>query len=241
MSTTTRKDVRAIHHLIAMACALKWLEENCQPHEWRHAAPAFDGDTEAALSLSVSLRNELRGAVAVAMWRAKVPRPAYRVFLRSTWMHNHREVEAAAQNRRTLAYMFRYAAFEPPAELPDVVTLWRGTSYLPIEDAQKGYSWTTDRDMACWFSMRFAEFNGSPLVLTANVSKHEIAMFTNERSESEVLLLRPPTASIDGNASDWSYWHQRKQKAMDTDRKDFLNSVPPPCLHLASGRADHGL
>ena len=61
--------------------ALGWLKENGQPFEWRHAVPAFDGDMEAAFSLSVALRSELLGAVAVAMWRAKVPRPAYRVFL----------------------------------------------------------------------------------------------------------------------------------------------------------------
>lgn len=207
--------------------ALKWLEENCQPFEWKHAAPAFDGDMEAAFSLSVALRNDLRGVVAVVMWRAKVPRPAYRVFLGSTWMHDHREVEAAAQNRRTLAHMFRYAAFASPPELPDMVTVWRGTSYLPIKEAQTGYSWTTDKDMACWFAMRFASTNGKPLVLTANVSKREIAMFTNDRGENEVLLLRPPTARIDGNASDWSDGHQRKQKAMDADRNAFLNRMPP--------------
>lgn len=205
--------------------ALKWLEENCLPHEWRHAAPAFDGDMEEAFSLSCALRNELRGAVAVAMWRAKVPRPAYRVFLRSTWMHDHREVEAAAQNRRTLAYMFRYAAFELPAELPDVVTVWRGTSYLSLEDAKKGYSWTTDRDMACWFAMRFSESNGSPLVLTADIAKCDIALFTNERGESEAVLMRPPTARIDGNASDWSDGYQRKKKAMDADRMAQLRAA----------------
>lgn len=173
-------------------CTLKWLKENGMSFEWEHAAPAFDGDMEAAFSLFVSLRNELRGVVAVAMWRAKVPRPAYRVFLSSAWMKDHREVEAAAQNRRTLAHMFRYAAFELPAELSDVVTVWRGTSHLSLEDSKKGYSWTTDRDMACWFAMRFAESNGSPLVLTADIAKRDIAMFTNEREESEAVLMRPP-------------------------------------------------
>lgn len=206
-------------------CALEWIKENGMPYEWEYAAQAFDGDIEAAFSLCVALRNELRGAVAVAMWRAKVPRPAYRAFLSSAWMHDHREVEAAAQNRRTLAFMFRYAAFELPAELPDVVTVWRGTSYLSLEDAKKGYSWTTDRDMACWFAMRFAEFNGSPLVLTADIAKRDIAMFTNERGESEAVLMRPPTARIDGNASDWSDGHQRKQKAMDAYRKSQLRAA----------------
>ena len=206
---------------IGRMSALRWLEKNCQPFEWEHAASAFDGDVDAAFSLSVALRNELRGVVAVAMWRAKVPKPAYRAFLGPAWDHDHREVEAAAQNRRTLAYMFRYAAFELPAELPDVVTVWRGTSYIPIKEAKNGYSWTTDRDVACWFAMRFAEFHGSPLVLTADISKRDIAFFTNERSESEVVLMRPPVSRIDGNASDWSDGHQRKTKRVKLTAKLF--------------------
>lgn len=207
---------------VKRASALRQLKEHCQPFEWRHAASAFDGDVDAAMSLCVALRNELRGVVAVAMWDTRVSRPAYRAFLGSAWDHDHREVETAAQDRRTLACMFRYAAFELPAELPDVVTVWRGTSYISIEDAQNGYSWTTDRDVACWFAMRFAESNGSPLVLTADIAKRDIAFFTNERSESEVVLMRPPVSRIDGNASDWSDGYQRKEKA---NRKASLGMV----------------
>lgn len=207
------------------AFALQRLKEICQPFEWRHAASAFGGDVDAAMSLCVELPNELLGAVAVAMWRTKVPRPAYRAFFGNAWRREHREVEAAAQNRRTLAYMFRYAAFELPAELPDVVTVWRGTSHISIEDAQNGYSWTTDRDVACWFAMRFAASNGSPLVLTADIAKRDIAFFTNERNESEVVLMRPPVSRIDGNASDWSDGHQRRKKASEANRMAFLSMV----------------
>lgn len=205
--------------------ALTWLEKHGYPHEVKHARAAFDGDVEAASDLSCALENHKRGAVAVAMWRAKVPVEAFRAYLSAVWGHDHRYVIEAAKTRRTLAYMFRYAAFPLPAELPDMVTVWRGTSYLAIGDDKTDYSWTTDRDMACWFAMRFAENNGSPLVLTGDVAKRDIALFTNERSESEAVLMRPPAARIDGDVSDWNACYQRKQVAMDIDLKTYLNSA----------------
>lgn len=207
------------------AVTLHWLEKNGYQHELKHAHAAFDGDVEAAFSLSVALDNHKRGAVAVAMWRAKVRVEAFQVFLSAVWGHDHRHLIEAAQTRRTLGYMFRYAAFPLPAELPDVLTVWRGTSSLPIDIAKTGFSWTTDRDVACWFAMRFAEHNGSPLVLAADIAKTDIALFTNDRSESEAMLIKPPTARIDGNLSDWQACSQRKESALNIDRKAYLNSA----------------
>lgn len=187
------------------ALTLQRLSEICAPHEWEHVEAAFDGDADAADALSVALSNSKRGAVAVAMWRAKVEREAFRAYFESVWVHDHRHVIAAAESRRTLGHMFRYAAFPMPAELPDVVTLWRGSSWLTIAEAKKGYSWTTDRSTACWFAVRFAQANGRPLVLRADVAKSDIALFSNDRSESEAVLIRPPAAAVvDGNVSDWT-------------------------------------
>ena len=79
--------------------------------------------------------------------------------------------------------------------------------------------------MACWFAMRFADNNGSPLVLAADITKCDIALFTNDRDENEAMLIKPPTARIDGNLGDWRACYQRKQAAMDTDHKAYLNSA----------------
>lgn len=212
--------------------ALTWLENNGYPHELKCASAAFDGDVEAAFSLSCDLEKHKLGIVAVAMWRAKVPVEAFRAYFRSVWMHDHRHVIDAAQNRRTLSYMFRYAAFPLPAELPDVVTVWRGTSHLPIKEAKTGHSWTTDRDCACWFAMRLAGNDGSPLVLAADVAKRDIALFTYERSESEAVLIRPPAARIDGDVRDWTECYQRKQDAMNRDRHA---AVEPGKLRVVAG------
>ena len=203
------------------AVVLARMAEICDAFEMTHAQAAFDGDEDAAFSLSISLSNDKRGDVAVAMWKAKVRREAFRLFFLNVWNHDHRYVIAAAQTRRRLGYMFRYAAFPLPANLPETVTVWRGTSYLPFDDARAGYSWSTDRDLACWFAMRFADCNGSPLLLAADIAKSDIALFTNSRSESEVVLMRPPAVRIDGDINDWTVCYQRKKDTMKFEQKTF--------------------
>jgi hypothetical protein len=190
------------------------LARNCVPWAEKYVVPAFAGDVDAALSLAVALTNAERGAVAVLMWRCRVPVGAFREFFSTVWRHDHREVIETARNPRTLAALFRYAAFTLPAELPEVVTVWRGSSGLQLSEVKSGYSWSTNRDVACWFAMRFADRNGSPLVLRADVSRPDIALFTNDRSESEAVLTRPPNARVDGDVSDWNECYRRHEKAL---------------------------
>ena len=217
------------------AVTLARMAETCNSLEMKDAQAAFDGDEDAAFSLSISLSNGMCGAVAVAMWRAKVKREAFRRFFSSVWSHEHRSVIAAAQTRRTLSYMFRYAAFPLPTDMPDTVTVWRGSSYLPFNDAKKGYSWSTDRDLACWFAMRFADFNGSPIVLTADIAKGDIALFDNERNESEAVLMRPPAARVDGDVNDWTACFLRTQDGMHRTLKELITKPhKPDSFSLAS-------
>jgi hypothetical protein len=207
---------------------LLWLlEQECMPFEWKDAPAAIEGDVEAAENLSFALENSMRGLVAVGMWRAKVPVAAYRAFLSSVWEHDHDEVIAAAANKQQLRHMFRYAAFPLPSDLPDVVTVWRGTSGQPFKEARKtGYSWTTDRDMACWFAMRFADNYGYPLVLTANVSKSDIVLFSNERCESEAVIFRTPKSQhVDADISDWAECSHRKEKEIKIINAAILKDI----------------
>jgi hypothetical protein len=180
-----------------------------EPWALPHLAPALDGDVEAAHSLYCGAGNAKRGILALAFWRYKVPVPAYRTLLSSVWDHGHREVIAASGNRRTLRAMFRYAAFPLPTDMPEVVRVWRGTSYLSEKESAKGYSWTTDRDVACWFAMRFADRNKNPLVLATDVPKAEILFYHDERSEKEAVLFKPPSYRIDGHPENWREGHER--------------------------------
>lgn len=180
------------------------------PHEKEYLRPAFNGDVDAAINLSFDLHNDLIGKVAVWMWRCKVSIEAYRTFLELVWVRNHRFIIAAAKSRRTLSYMFRYAKFPMPAEWPEVLQVWRGTSGINFNEAKVGYSWTIDRNTACWFAMRFGGCKASPLVLVANVAKSNVLLFTEERDESEVVILNSPIAEIDDAVDDWMECYERK-------------------------------
>jgi hypothetical protein len=178
----------------------------------RYVAPAFEGDAKAAFDLYCALSSNKRGEVAVAMWQAKVPVGAFRAYLAPAWDHEHQYVQHAAQTRRRLAAMFRYARFPIPCELPPVIRIWRGTSHLSFADARRGYSWTTDRDMACWFAVRLAGSwaNAGSLVLTAEVGRPQIVLFHNERGESEVVLMKTPDwVTVDGDAASWQIGFDR--------------------------------
>jgi len=193
--------------------------------EWVIAA--FAGDVEAACSLSHSLDSCERGVVAYAMWKAKVPRDAFREFFASVWLHSHHFVLRAARTRRRLAAMFHYADFPKPGHLPETVRVWRGTSRVTRKKAQSGYSWTTDRDVACWF----AGHGGPPermFVLAADVPKSVIALYHDGRNESEVVLLAPPSAWIDGDAHDWMAAHERYVRQKEEARLAAIPPLPAP-------------
>ena len=191
------------------------LEAIAEPWALRYIGPTFEGDPEAAFSFSCALGNYKRGEAAMLLWVAKIPLPAYRAFLQSVWEHDHRHVIAAAGKRINLEAMFRYAAFPLPEDMPETVTVWRGTSALTRAQAVRGLSWTLDRDQACWFAMRFAERNGSPLVLTARVPRSEILLYTDERNEREAVVFRK-RAKVDGSPEDWARGHAAVKAARTT-------------------------
>lgn len=202
--------------------------EAIKPRIAEEAEAAFhDGCPDAAFELSCSLENHNRGTVAVMMWRARIEREAFRAYFASVWSHDHRYVIHAAQTRRRLAAMFRYAAFEPPAGTPERLTVWRGTSKLNTRQALRGFSWTTNRDVACWFAMRFAEKSGSPLLLRADIRRSDVALFDDCRNESEAVLMRPPAADVDGDATDWAAAYARQQATIHAHNRAIVKPASP--------------
>jgi hypothetical protein len=183
-----------------------------------HIAPVLIGNVDAAISFALALSNDQRGGVAVALWEAKIPVPAYRAFLESVWTgdHDYRAVINAAKTRRRLQAMFRYAKFDTSSH-PDIIRVWRGTWGIGIKAATTGFSWTTDRDLACWFAMRMSA--RSPLVLMAEVPRETIACYTNERGEKEVVLFTPPAAVVDGTEAEWAERYHAVQSKRNAERK----------------------
>lgn len=191
---------------------LQKVKQDAESHEMKYLEPAFNGDVYAAESLVLALGNEKRGTVAVAMWQAKVERLAFSVFLAAAWEHDHAYIISAAETRRRLTAMFSYAEFSLPTHLPEIVRIWRGTHGLTARQAAKGYSWTTERDVACWFAF-FRNADRAPQVITTTIPKEQIAYFSNQRNEQEIVLIKPPkSVFIDGNIEDWRIGYARHQE-----------------------------
>lgn len=71
--------------------------------------------------------------------------------------------------------------------LPDVVTISRGVSGIPLDIAQMGFCWTTDKRYAEWFAHRHANDARPPMLLMARVAKRHILLA--HAMESEVVTL----------------------------------------------------
>lgn len=71
--------------------------------------------------------------------------------------------------------------------LPDVVTIYRGVSGIPLDIAQMGFCWTTDKRYAEWFAHRHANDARPALLLMARVAKRHILLA--HAMESEVVTL----------------------------------------------------
>ena len=73
--------------------------------------------------------------------------------------------------------------------IPNVhIIAYRGVSGVGKKRHIHGISWTTSKDMACWFAMRFAHL-GNPTVLKCVFDPKDIYVFHNEREEDELIGL----------------------------------------------------
>ena len=181
----------------------------------RHIEETLNGNTDAAFSLFCSMNDTQRAAATILLFQ-QIPVSVYQVILGSTWNQAHRHIIAAAKEAFIeIADLFQYAAF-PVNHLPERIRVWRGSSALTIEECSSGNSWTTDRDTACWFAMRFAEKNGSPLVIAADIHRDDVFYSSNERNENEVLLFDTPDHYwIDGSPEDWMKGCERYEVMKD--------------------------
>lgn len=173
---------------------------------------AMKGDKKAAECLAVWSSSSMRPDIIRYFWEANGDASGFSVLLQSVWEMDHVSVICAANTRKRLQLFFQYARFSPPSELPNIVRVWRGGSGKSLKQLSDGLAWTTDRDVACWFAMRFGHLYGSPIVISAEVKKTEISLYTNTCNESEVVLFNIATPNIDGDVSDWAEGHAAVMK-----------------------------
>jgi hypothetical protein len=99
--------------------------------------------------------------------------------------------------------MFREGGQRPPADLPDVVRIWRGTSGVDADVAARGESWTLNRDVAAWFAMRRSGGSCSPLLLVTDVPRTSLLHYDDQRHEAEVVCMNVMRPAIDGTPEAW--------------------------------------
>lgn len=80
-----------------------------------------------------------------------------------------------------------------PLPGPGPFVLYRGVSGRGTHRRVRGLSWTLDLEVARWFARRFDDL-ADPAVYRIKAEERDVAFFTSERQEQEMLVLLPPTA-----------------------------------------------
>jgi hypothetical protein len=100
--------------------------------------------------------------------------------LMDLWDHDHGQVAGAFGCVEYFLDALRIVA--PPTRRKRPLRVWRGVDCVA---GIAGPSWTTNRDVACWFAMRYAPV--TPLVATCVLLPDDVIAEHNGRGESEVI------------------------------------------------------
>jgi len=77
------------------------------------------------------------------------------------------------------------------AELPELVTIYRGTVGAEADEKAYGICWTLDKSKAEWFATehgRFKNRSSPPVLLTTTVKREDISGLLFDRDEQAVLM-----------------------------------------------------
>jgi hypothetical protein len=94
------------------------------------------------------------------------------------WAYDH---EGIISEFGELEFVEALRQVSPPSKRSEPIRAWR-------LEAVYGISWTTDRDIACWFAMRHYEQHQDPFVFFCDLSPDEIIAEQNLRNEYELLV-----------------------------------------------------
>jgi hypothetical protein len=133
---------------------------------------------------------------------------------------------ATVNDRRVLRAMFHWATFPVPYDMPAMVDIWRGVNgQRSARRVARGISWTTDRDTACWFAMRFAGYGRKPLLIRATMPRGELFYPSNERQEFVVICFDAADAAIDGNPEDWRPAADRRNQVHQNQLPSYMRAA----------------
>ena len=163
-------------------CAFDDLEDFVADCAREHLRPAFDGDPEAAISLSVCANPANAAFLAAEGYRLRIAPAALREVLPLPNIDiGCSGVIAFAGGRRQFAQLCRYAGVELPETLPDRVVIYRGDANVSHERAAAGMHWFTNFACAAFVGLRSSSSIGVPFVVQAE----------SLRDDNDLLLQRP--------------------------------------------------
>jgi hypothetical protein len=179
----------------------------------KHLDAALAGDDEAVAELvqdNYLWTEPGLGAAALAAYWLGTPLSAYRELLQSGWRANWRifRYGLGALYKHQVRSMFREAAFEHPFTAP--MRIYRGASRESVCEASGGLSWTTQRDVACWFAYRNYDSNG--FVITSEVDASQVLYYDEYGFEGEIVLESDIVGSLDSSPNDWKCGARRYSK-----------------------------
>lgn len=135
-------------------------------------------------TLMAKLPNEYRGLEAKSIYKKRNvlgKQIAYSALM-TAWDHDHEVVRDAFGDDRTFVRALRQVS--GPSKRKRSVRVWRGVSRL---EGALGAAWTMDRDLACWFAMRYFERDQTAFLFTCLLPPDQIVTEYNGRSEHEVI------------------------------------------------------
>ncbi len=172
---------------------------------------ALDG-TRDAFEVWALAPEQNRPAVLLAFYLNHCPPDRWREMMRLQWLQAHRALSDAAKAAGVdRVELFRAAQFAIPADLPETLTVFRGTVGIIPRVAATGLSWTTDRAGAAWVACGLLRARGidpskTPCVLRRDVRPSEV-LFFEPRNDAlqriDEIVLAPGPARVDGTPADW--------------------------------------
>ena len=147
------------------------------PPEWGKEgdwAAAWQGRAEAAANVCAGLHDFQRMNFAVWLAYEDAGVEAVRVALKHALTQTHYFRAPASLD---LYSALEYALFPIPDSIPETVPVYRGGS-------SDGLSWSLSKDVAEFFAKK----SNDPNITERVIKRHDIAFFSNEREEQEVIL-----------------------------------------------------
>ncbi|MEE8630219.1 MULTISPECIES: hypothetical protein [Methylobacterium] len=129
---------------------------------------------------------------------ACAPAPALRSAIDTALLVRHREMPAflaSSGGRPEFANWYRRAEYTLPAEMPEIVDIYRGSMGCSPAAAATGLHWSLNSDDAAYYACRFADAAMTGVIVVhARVPRDGIACIVSGCAHSELVPVEAPTS-----------------------------------------------